>query len=70
MDAQPYDRSSKWLIEHHGDAILRLAGIRDLDSWRPLPPELVQPRKLPDGLIEAHRRDHAEPGLFIVEVSK
>jgi hypothetical protein len=69
MDAQPYDRSSKWLIEHHGDTILRLAGVRDLDSWRPLPPELVQPRKLPDGLIEARRRDHPEPGLFVVEIS-
>jgi hypothetical protein len=50
---QEYDRSSKWLIQHHGDSILRLAGIRDIDSWRPLQAELVQPRQLPDGLIES-----------------
>ncbi len=27
-----YDKSSKWLIQHHGDAILHLAGIRDIVS--------------------------------------
>ncbi|MBW3595839.1 MAG: DUF4351 domain-containing protein [Planctomycetes bacterium] len=26
-EQQPYDRSSKWLIQHHGDSILRLASI-------------------------------------------
>ena len=46
---QEYDRTSKWLIQHHGDSILRLAGIEDLVSWRPLQAELVQPRQLPDG---------------------
>ena len=23
----PYDRGSKWLLQHHGDALLRLGGI-------------------------------------------
>jgi hypothetical protein len=27
-----FDRSSKWLIQHHGDALLRLAGVRDVVS--------------------------------------
>jgi hypothetical protein len=49
---QEYDKSSKWLIQHHGDSILRLAGVRDIVAWRPLQAELVQPRRLPDGLIE------------------
>ena len=31
-----YDRSSKWLIEHHGDAILRIAGVEEIESWRAL----------------------------------
>ena len=48
-----YDKSSKWLIQHHGDSILRLAGIVGIESWRPLQAEVVQPRQLPDGLIEA-----------------
>ena len=33
---QEYDRTTKWLIQHHGDAILRLAGVGDIVSWRPL----------------------------------
>ena len=51
-----YDKSSKWLIQHHGDSILRLAGVRDIAEWRPLQAEIVQPRRLPDGLIEVRRQ--------------
>ncbi len=64
-----YDKSSKWLIQHHGDSILRLAGIRDIVDWRPLQAELVQPRRLPDGLIEVHRQGRAEASLFVLEIS-
>ena len=37
-----YDKSSKWLIQHYGDSILRLAGVRDFLTWRPLAAELVR----------------------------
>jgi hypothetical protein len=66
---QEYDKSSKWLIQHHGDSILRLGGLDDIAEWRPLQAEVVQPRRLPDGLIEALRRGQAEPGLFILELA-
>jgi hypothetical protein len=69
MLMQEYDRSSKWLIQHHSDPILRLAGIRDIDSWRPLQAELVQPRQLPDGLIEARLAGRDLPALSILEVA-
>ena len=59
-----YDKSSKWLIQHHGDSILRLAQVRDIESWWALQAELVQPRQLPDGLLEARIRGQAEPHLF------
>jgi hypothetical protein len=63
------DKSAKWLIEHHGDAILRLGGVTDLVRWKAAPAELVLPTKLPDGLIFAWRagRDHSEP--FVVEIA-
>ena len=63
------DKSAKWLIEHHGDAILRLGGVTDLVRWKAAPAELVLPAKLPDGLIFAWRagRDHPEP--FVVEIA-
>ena len=65
---QPYDRGSKWLIQHHGDAILRIAGLADIASWRALAAEVIQPRKLPDGLIEARRAGRTEPDLFVLEL--
>ena len=64
-----YDKSSKWLIQHHGDSILRLAGVLDIDSWQPLPAELVQSRRLPDGLIEVRRNGQAEPDLYVLEIA-
>ena len=53
--AKDKDKSAKWLIEHHGDAILRLGGVTDLVRWRAAPAELVLPTKLPDGLLFAWR---------------
>lgn len=36
---QDYDKGSKWLIQHHGDAILRLIGVRDITAWKALQAE-------------------------------
>ena len=67
--AKDKDKSAKWLIEHHGDAILRLGDVTDLVRWQAAPAELVLPTKLPDGLLFAWRagRDHPEP--FVVEIA-
>ncbi len=64
-----YDKSSKWLIQHHGDSILRLGGLSDIESWKPLQAELVQPRRLPDGLIEVRRHGESEPELYVLEIA-
>lgn len=66
---QEYDRTSKWLIQHHGDSILRIAGVHNLVSWRPLQAELVQPRQLPDGLVEAQLAGEPQPALFVLELA-
>ena len=63
-----YDKSSKWLIEHHGDAILRIAGLEEIESWHALANDVVLPRKLPDGLIEVQRSGQPEPDLFVLEL--
>jgi hypothetical protein len=68
-EKHPYDRSSKWLIEHHGDSMLRLAQIHNIDDWRPAQAEVVQPRQLPDGLLEARLRGEAEYDHFLLEVA-
>jgi hypothetical protein len=63
-----YDRSSKWLIESHGDGILRISGIRDVQAWRPRAPEVVQPRQMPDGLLDVRRGGDSRFYPYIVEI--
>jgi predicted transposase YdaD len=68
-EPQPYDRSSKWLIQHHGNAMLWLARIRNIKTWRPAQAEVVQPQRLPDGLLEALLEDETDEDLFLLEVA-
>jgi hypothetical protein len=65
----PYDRSSKWLIERRGNAILYLGGIRGIQSWRSLQADVVQPRRLPDGLLEVYLHGRQDPDLYLVEIA-
>ena len=69
MSQQWFDPSSKWLLEEHGVAILYLAGARSVTSCQARKAEVVQPRKLPDGILEARFADADEPRLFLVEVA-
>ena len=46
---QPYDKSSKWLIQHHGASILWLAGIEKIAAWRPARPRSCNRAKCPMG---------------------
>jgi len=64
-----FDAASKWLIGHHGDAILRLAGLTDITSWRAVQAEVVQPRRLPDGLLEVRRAGRDTSDLFVIEIA-
>jgi predicted transposase YdaD len=64
-----YDMSSKWLIQHFGDSILRLAGVRGIVSWRSLQADFVQPRRIPDGFVEVQRLGQATPDLYILEIA-
>ena len=66
---QPYDKSSKWLIQHHGDSMLRLAKIANIQTWRPAQAEVVQPRQLPDGLLEVRLQGQTRDNLFLMEVA-
>ena len=56
MERSRYDRGSKWMIKHHGDLILYLGKIRVVEEWRDAQPEVMQPRQIPDGMLEARRR--------------
>ena len=62
-------KSSKWLIAHHGGAILRIGGVTDLDRWQAAPTDLVLPAKLPDGLILAWRAGRERPEPYVIEIA-
>ncbi len=49
--------------------MLRLAGVEGIESWRALPGEVVQPRQLPDGIIEAVLSGDPHPRRFVVEIA-
>jgi predicted transcriptional regulator len=63
------DNSSKWLIEHHGGALLRLSGISGFTSWRTAHTQRTHPTQMPDGLLEVIFPEHPEPDLFVLEVA-
>lgn len=63
------DASSKWLIQHHGAAIVRLAGLPRPRSWKAVQPEVVQPRKTPDGLLELEFDDRPKPVRCVIEIA-
>ncbi len=69
MARQSYDKSSKWLIQHHANAILYLGGARQVRRWSALQAEVVQPGKLPDGLIQATLAGDKEPHYFLLEIA-
>jgi hypothetical protein len=64
-----YDKSSKWMIQRHGDALLRLAGVEGIASWRAAQAEVVQPRQLPDGLVSARLEGSPDECHFILEMA-
>ena len=69
MPQQEKDKSSKWLIQNHGGAILRLAGCGPMVRWKAIHSELVQPRKLPDGLLEVYFPKEKQPRHYLLEIA-
>ncbi len=69
MPHQVFDKSSKWLLEHHGSSVLRLAGMREVVACRSLQADVVQPRHLPDGLLEVRLRGRSRPTFILVEIA-
>jgi hypothetical protein len=63
-----YDKASQWLIQHQGASILRLAGESGIASYRAAQAELVQPHRIPDGLLEVTFAGETEPTLYLVEI--
>src|SRR5262249_15499422 len=69
MPRHDFDKGSKRLIGTHGNAVLYLGGARQVTRWRALQAEVVQPRQLPDGLLEVFFAGRKKPDYFLLEVA-
>lgn len=50
MPQQRFDIGSKWLLHNQGKGALLVGGFTDVQRIQPMPGEIVQNRKYPDGL--------------------
>lgn len=64
-----FDKCGKYQIQNYGDSILRMARVPAIVSWKPVQTELVQHRRLPDGLIEALHEGEAQPDTYLLEIA-
>jgi hypothetical protein len=69
MSQQWFDPSSKWMLEERGASVLYVAGARSVVSCRARKAEVVQPRKLPDGILEPRLAGTEKTRLFLIEVA-
>jgi hypothetical protein len=69
MPHQRYDIGSKWLLHHQGKGVLFVGGLKDIRRYEPMPGEIVQNRRYPDGLLRVYFEDEPEPDHVLVEVA-
>jgi hypothetical protein len=66
---QRFDIGSKWLLHNQGKGALLVGGLKDVQRIEPLPGEIVQNRKYPDGLLRVYLTGQRRPHHVLVEVA-
>jgi hypothetical protein len=69
MPRQRYDMSSKWLLHNQGRGVLLVGGLKNVRRVEPMPGEIVQTRKYPDGLLQVFLGDEKKPKHVLVEIA-
>ena len=69
MPQQRYDQGSKWLLHNQGKGALLVGGLKGVRRIEPLPGEIVQSRKYPDGLLRVYLHGEQKPHHVLVEVA-
>lgn len=69
MARQRVDIGSKWLLHNQGKGALLVGGLKGVSRIEPMPGELAQSRKYPDGLLRAFLHGEQEPHLVLTEVA-
>lgn len=69
MARQRFDIGSKWLLHNQGKGAALVGGLRDVTRCEPMPGELVQNRRYPDGLLRAFLGDDPKPHPLLIEIA-
>jgi hypothetical protein len=69
MPRQRYDMSSKWMLHNQGKGILLVGGLKNVRCIEPMPGEIVQTRRYPDGLLKVYIGDEKKPSHVLVEIA-
>jgi hypothetical protein len=69
MPQQRFDIGSKWLLHNQGKGALRVGGFKDVQRIEPMPGEIVQNRKYPDGLLRVYLSNQRKPHHVLIEVA-
>jgi hypothetical protein len=69
MARQRYDMASKYLLHSQGKGVLLVGGIENVRRIEPMPGEIVQTRKYPDGLLQVFLGNEKKPHHVLVEVA-
>jgi hypothetical protein len=66
---QRIDVSSKWLLHNQGKAALLVGGLKGVRRLEPMPGEIAQSRRYPDGLFRAYLAGEKAPHHVLIEVA-
>ena len=69
MARQRYDIGSKWLVQNQGKGTLLVGGLERVSRCQPMPGELIQNRRFPDGLLQAFLGTEPKPHHVLVEIA-
>jgi hypothetical protein len=69
MARQRFDMSSKWMLHNQGKGVLSVGGLKGVRRIEPMPGEIVQARKYPDGLLKVFLGNEQKPNHVLVEIA-
>src|SRR5690349_10065321 len=67
MAREQFDITSKWLLHRQGKGVLLLGGLKGVQRIEPMPGEIAQRRRYPDGLLLVSRAGERKPRPVLVE---
>ncbi len=69
MARERFDIGSKWLLQNQGKGALLVGGLENVQRAEPMPSEIVQNRRYPDGLLRVFLGDDSRPHPVLIEIA-